>query len=214
MGYVKWAFILIFWITLGAFLQYTLPQHDVVRIVNTYEERQELNDWTRIFWAVPDDQSANLINRDVQFIQAVRANGRPIVYRNEDTGWSWPPYFKFDTANLYTEANDAISTKDAPEWVSVAHYGWRNEFLSIFPNAVSIKPVEGPDVRIIPWFNIIFLIIFFAILWAIWVRWRRFRAARIDPMIENVEDGFYAAGEAIDERRGRFRRWLDSWKSK
>ncbi|MEX0367267.1 MAG: DUF1523 family protein [Ruegeria sp.] len=214
MGYVKWAFILIFWITLGAFLQYTLPQHDVVRIVNTYEERQELNDWTRIFWAVPDDQSANLINRDVQFIQAVRANGRPIVYRNEDTGWSWPPYFKFDTANLYTEANDAISTKDAPEWVSVTHYGWRNEFLSIFPNAVSIKPVEGPDARIIPWFNIVFLIIFFAILWAIWVRWRRFRAARIDPMIENVEDGFYAAGEAIDERRGRFRRWLDSWKSK
>ncbi|MEX0317136.1 MAG: DUF1523 family protein [Ruegeria sp.] len=214
MGYVKWAFILIFWITLGAFLQYTLPQHDVVRIVNTYEERQELNDWTRIFWAVPDDQSANLINRDVQFIQAVRANGRPIVYRNEDTGWSWPPYFKFDTANLYTEANDAISTKDAPEWVSVTHYGWRNEFLSIFPNAVSIKPVEGPDARIIPWFNIIFLIIFFAILWAIWVRWRRFRVARIDPMIENVEDGFYAAGEAIDERRGRFRRWLDSWKSK
>lgn len=214
MVYVKWAFILIFWITLGAFLQYTLPHHDIVRIVNTYEERQELNDWTRIFWAIPDDQSAALINRDVQFIQAVRENGRPIVYRNEDTGWGWPPYFKFDTANLYTEANDAISTKDNPEWVAVTHYGWRNEFLSIFPNAVSIKPVDGPDARIIPWFNIIFLTIFFALVWAIWVRWRRFRAARIDPMIENVEDGLYAAGEAIDERRSRFRRWLDTWRSK
>lgn len=214
MVYVKWAFILIFWITLGAFLQYTLPHHDVVRIVNTYEERQELNDWTRIFWAVPDDQSANLIQRDVQFIQAVRGNGRPIVYRNEDTGWRWPPYFKFDTANLYTEANDAISTKDNPEWVAVTHYGWRNEFLSIFPNAVAIKPVEGPDARIIPWFNIIFLIFFFAIVWAIWVRWRRFREARIDPMIENVEDSLYATGEAISERKGRFRRWIDSWKSK
>ena len=52
---------------LGGFLHYTLPQHDVVRVVNTYQERQDLNDWTRIFWASPDDQSATLVNRDVQF---------------------------------------------------------------------------------------------------------------------------------------------------
>jgi hypothetical protein len=91
MVYIKWAFILIFWITLGAILQYSLPQHDIVRIVNTYEERQDLTDWTRIFWSEPDDQSTSLSNRDVQFIQAVRANGKPIVYRNEDTSWGWPP---------------------------------------------------------------------------------------------------------------------------
>ncbi|TMV07112.1 DUF1523 family protein [Ruegeria sediminis] len=214
MVYVKWAIILIFWGSVAAILHYALPQHDVVRIVNTYEERQELNDWTRMFWASPDDQSANLTNRDVQFIQAVRPSGRVVVYRNEDTGWGWPFYFKFDTANLYTEANDAISTKDDPEWVAVTHYGWRNEFLSVFPNAVSIKPVDGPDARIIPWFNIVFLTVFFALLWAVWVRWRRFREARIDPMLESVEDSYYAAGDAIEERRGRLRRWLDSWKSK
>ena len=98
--------------------------------------------------------------------------------------------------------------------MAITHYGWRNEFLSIFPNAVAIKPVAGPDVRLIPWFNIIVLTLLAALVWAIWVRWRRFRQRRIDPVIEDVEDSLYAAGEAIEERRGRLRRWLDSWKSK
>ena len=96
----------------------------------------------------------------------------------------------------------------------VRHYGWRSEFLSIFPNAVKIWSVDSQDVRIIPWFNIIFLTVFFAIVWALWVRWRRFREARVDPVIENMEDGLYAAGDALEEQGSRFRKWLNSWKSK
>lgn len=214
MAYVKWFFIILFWGLFGAFLHYTLPQYDVVRIVNTYEKRIELNDWTRIFWSQPDEQSGALTNRDVQFIQAVRPNGRAIVYRNEDTGWRWPPYFKFDTANLYTEANDAVSTKDNPEWVAVMHYGWRNEFLSAFPNAVGLKEVTGPDDKPVNWFSIIFLVLLAALMWAVYVRWRRFRRRKVDPVLEDMEDSLYAAGDAITEQRGRFRRWLGSWKSK
>jgi hypothetical protein len=210
MRYVKWALIITFWTIVAAFLHYTLPQRDIVRIVNTYEERQDLGDWTRIFWSEPDSQSASLQDRDVQFIQAVRANGRPIVYRNEDTGWGWPPYFKLDTANLYTEANDAISSRNEPEWVLVTHYGWRNEFLSIFPNAVNIEPVAGPDVgKPIPWVNIIILTLLAAFCWAIWVRWRRFRQRRIDPAIEEMQDSWDAAGDAVTDGRSRIRRWLD-----
>ncbi len=208
MRYFVWAFMVLFWGTVAMFLHYTLPQNDVVRIVNTYEERQELNDWTRIFWSTPDDQSLNVTNRDVQFIQAVRPNGRAIVYRNEDTGWRWPPYFKFDTANLYTEAADRISTKDDPEWVIVRHYGWRNEFFSSFPNAVSLRPAEGPDDKPINWFNIVFLTIFAAIVYGLWVRWRKFRQARIDPVIEDIGDSIDAAGDAMQEQSGRFRKWL------
>ncbi|MAO27818.1 DUF1523 family protein [Roseovarius sp.] len=214
MVYLKWAFWLTFWAAVAIFFHYTLPQHDTVRIVNTYEERQDLTDWTRIFWSEPEDQSTSLANRDVQFIQAVRPNGRAIVYRNEDTGWRWPPYFKFDTANLYTEANDAVSTKANPEWYVVKHYGWRNEFLTIFPNAISVKPAPGPDYSPIPWLNIIILTLFFATVWAIWVRWRRFRARRIDPVFDDIEDSWDAAGNAINDRRSRLRRWRDSWRSK
>jgi hypothetical protein len=205
---IKWTFWITFWVIVLGFLHYTLPQKDVVRIVSTYEERQDLNDWTRMFWSVPDDQSASLSNRDVQFIQAVRPDGSAIVYRNEDTGWGWPPYFKLDTANLYTEASDAISTKAAPEWYIVKHYGWRNVYISIFPNAISITPVDGPDAsKGIPYVNIFILLFIAAIAWAIWVRWRRFRMANIDPTLEAIEDD-------MAEKSGAVRRWLGTWKKK
>ncbi|WP_288942936.1 DUF1523 family protein [uncultured Roseovarius sp.] len=190
MVYVKWVFWALFWLIVAGFLHYTLPQRDIVRIVNTYEERQDVTGWTRMFWAASDESQAKLESWDVQFIQAVQPDGDPMVYRNEDTGWGWPPYFKFDTANLYTDANDAISSKDTPEWYAVTHYGWRNEFLSTFPNAVSIKRVAGPDVRLIPWFNIIVLTVLAAFAWGIWVRWKRFRKNRIEPTIDEWTDGW------------------------
>ncbi|MEL7091141.1 MAG: DUF1523 family protein [Pseudomonadota bacterium] len=213
MRYIGWILLISFWVVVGGTLHYTLPQRDIVRIVNTYEERQELGDWTRVFWSRPDTQSDTLINRDVQFIQTVRANGRPMVYRNEDTGWSWPPYFKFDTSNLYTEAADRVSTKDDPEWVMITHYGWRNEFLTVFPNAISIRPVDGPDAsKGLPWVNILILTLLAAVFYGIWVRWRRFRRRRIDPTLEEWQDSFEATSDAIAQKRGRFRRWIDSWR--
>jgi hypothetical protein len=190
MVYVKWVFWGLFWLIVVGFLHYSLPQRDIVRIVNTYEERQDVTGWTKMFWAASNQSPERLQSWDVQFIQAIDPDGDPMVYRNEDTGWGWPPYFKFDTANLYTDASDAVSSKAAPEWYAVTHYGWRNEFLSIFPNAVGIKQVAGPDVRLIPWFNIIVLTLLAAFAWGIWVRWRRFKRTRIEPKIDEWTDGW------------------------
>ncbi len=214
MVYVKWVFWGTFWVLMAAFFHYTLPQNDIVRVADTYEKRVDFGE-NSIFWAAPDAGNATgTVNRDVFFIQAFYENERPMVYRNEDTSWGWPPYFKFDTSNLQAEATDLKSAKDAPQWVALKHYGWRNEFMSIYPNAVGVKAVEGPDVRIIPWLNIAILVLFLAFVWAIYVRWRRFRAARIDPVLEDMGDSFDAAGDSLAEKRGRFSRWLDSWKSK
>jgi hypothetical protein len=214
MVYVKWAFWITFWVIVGAFFHYTLPQHDIVRVTDTYEKRIDFGE-NSIFWAAPDVGNATgTANRDVFFIQTRMANDQVMVYRNEDTGWGWPPYFKFDTSNLQAEAADLKSAADTPQWGAIKHYGWRNEFMSIFPNAVGVKPVAGPDVTIVPWLNIIILLLFAAVCWAIWVRWRRFRAARIDPVIEDIGDSLDAAGDNLAEKRGRFSRWLGSWKSK
>ena len=214
MVYVKWVFWGTFWVLVAAFFHYTLPQNDIVRIADTYEKRIDFGE-NSIFWAKEDSGNATgNVNRDVFFIQAFYENGRPMVYRNEDTSWGWPPYFKFDTSNLQAEATDLKSTQDAPRWVALKHYGWRNEFFSIYPNAVGVKAVEGPDVTMIPWLNIVILVVFAAFVWAIYVRWRRFRQSRIDPVLEDMGDSFDAASDNLAEKRGRFSRWLDSWKAK
>ena len=225
MRNIRRALRIMLFLVVGLVLHYALPQHDVVRVVNTYQERQDLNDWTRVFWARPDDQSATLINRDVQFIQTVkmrtmlfgfiqRDSTEVMVYRNEDTGWSWPFYFKFDTANLQTEADDLVSTSEQPEWAVVTHYGWRNEYFSAFPNAIAIRPVAGPNVTIIPWFNIIFFVALIAAILFIRAMWMQFRERTLDPIADKAGDRLDHVNADLAERRGRIRRWLDSWKSK
>lgn len=216
--WAAWAFVALF---VGSFLHYTLPQHDIVRVVNTYQERQDLNDWTRIFWSTPDDQSGGLINRDVQFLQTIQADGKPMVYRNEDTSWSWPPYFKFDTANLQAEAEDLKSTSAAPQWVSVTHYGWRIVYFSSFPNAVAIKPVAGPDVTIIPWFNIVFFVVLLILFLLFRRMWLQFRERSIDPVLEDMGEAWdnvdAQADQAADRARGvwgRITAWFGTWKGK
>jgi len=220
MRYVKWTLIAAVALIVFGFFHYNLPQTDVVRISDTYEKRVDPGDnsW---FWAAPDAGNANITNRDVFFIQTIQQNGRPMVYRNEDTGWGWPPYFKFDTSNLQTEAADLKSTSEAPKWVVVKHYGWRNEFFSIYPNAVSVRRVDSPDVTIIPWLNIVILILFALVLLRIYRMVQRFRARRIDPLLEDVGDALERVGdtaETAQERAsglfGRIRGWLGTWRAK
>ncbi len=220
MRYFKWITLAVLVLLVGGFLHYTLPQHDVVRIVSIENRRIDFgaNSW---FWASPDTGSDAAVNRDVRFINTVRVAGKPMVYRNEDTGWGWPPYFKLDSSNLQTEAADLVSAKDTAQWAVVTHYGWRSEFFSIYPNAISLRPVDSPAPTIIPWFNIIFLIFVLLIMLGIFRMLQRFRKRRIDPVLEDVgevwdkvEDGAAVAHGKATGVWGRFTGWLGTWRSK
>ena len=170
-----------------------------------------------IFWASADTGNVgSAVNRDIFFIQTKLANsGEVMVYRNEDTGWGWPPYFKFDTTNLQAEASDLKSVAEAPQYAMIKHYGWRNEFLSIFPNAISVEVVDGPDAsKGWPILNILILTLFAAVSYFIFIRWRRFRMARIDPTLEEIQDNWDAAGDAVEGGHGRLKQWLNSWRAK
>ena len=161
MRKVIWSLLVLILLGLGVLLHWTLPSRDVVRILGTDVAREQV--------VVTNPQGEDVIrSRDIRYINAVSPDGDPMVYRNMDTGWGWPPYFKFDSANLAAEAQNLTSTDADPRWMIVKHYGWRIPIFSTFPNAISISPAEGPDQTVIPWVKIIVLALligFAAYLW-------------------------------------------------
>lgn len=212
MRYVKWSLIAALVLLIAGFLHYNLPQRDIVRIVGVETRRIDYAN-NSLFWAQPDAGLQPGDTRDVRFINTVFPDGDTMVYRNEDTGWGWPPYFKVNTSNLQTRAQDLISTRETPKWVVVRHYGWRNEFFSIYPNAVGVYQVDSPDVRLIPWLNMVILSLLAAGL--LWIRalWLRFWRRMVDPAIENLEEALdkvdKRADVAGDRARGFWRRLRD-----
>ncbi len=203
MTYVKWGFLALIALLVGGFLHYALPRHAVMRIVETEVRRVEIPAGS-LFWSgsEPADSSGN---RDVKFISGVTENGATLVFRNEDTGWGWPPFFKFDSADLQARAADSISSREAPEWMLVRYYGWRSNLFSIFPNALAVNPATGPDMRVIPWFNILVLTGLAALVIFVRMALRRFWRNRVDPVVARVAEGFEDADDAADAARARFR---------
>ncbi len=173
-------------IVLG-FLHYTLPRQDVVRIVSA--EIQRIQTGGSLFYADSESLSPDG-TRDVRIINGIRENGRPSVYRNEDTGWGWPPYFKFDSANVQAQAADLTSTSQDPRWVLVKRYGWRSQLFSIYPNAITLRQVEGPGDKPLPWLNVLILAGIGAAGFGIYRVVNRFYERRIDPMVDRVTDVF------------------------
>jgi Protein of unknown function (DUF1523) len=199
---IKWALRIVAVLIIGAFLHYTLPQRDVVQIINTYNKNTPIgSNW--MFYSIEDtgtgvETTATI--RDIRFIDAVYPDGTSVmVYRNEDTGWFWPPYFKWDSSTLQAEAQNLKSDKTAPQWVAITHYGWRMPIFSIFPNAVDITPVAGPDVSLIPWVNIVILTFLAFVIFMLRRMWMQFRERMVDPAVAEVE-------EAGDRAKGWFAR--------
>lgn len=196
MKFLRHVPALILFIVGAVFLNYYLPSRDVVRIVGTEVKRVDVDSGAP-FWDRADIGTNEEATRDVRFINAEFPNGRTRVYRNEDTGWGFPPYFKFDSGDVTAQAQSLSKLDD--QWVAVRHYGWRIKLFSIFPNATSIKRVDGPNVLLIPWFNIVFIgLILLLWFWA-WRSIRRWKAKRIDPTLDAVGDNIGDAAREVSE---------------
>ncbi|MEP3048203.1 MAG: DUF1523 family protein [Roseibium sp.] len=220
MNWLKWIIGVPLALLFLVFAHYTLPGRDVVRIVGTDVKRMDIgsSSW---FWAAPDAGTNPNWTRDVRFINAVWPNGDPRVYRNEDTDWGWPPYFKFDSSNVTAQAQD-LTRQEGKTWVAITHYGWRIKLFTIFPNVISIKEVSGPNIFLIPWFNIVFLLLVAAVIITFLRTVLALKRRQVDPIVDKVDDMIddvnESAGQATDTARRHastatsgFRRWLKRW---
>ena len=216
MQRIKITFRVLLFVIVGSFLHYTLPQHDLVRVTSTEIIRTDFSGWNRMFYASADAGSADQETRDLRLINTQmrdtwllgfiqRDSESVMVYRNEDTSWGWPPYFKFDSADLHAEAANLARGDD---WAMITHYGWRVRWASIYPNAVSIRPVAGPDVTIIPWFNIFFFVFLGIAVLFVRAMWRQFMERSVDPLIDKAEHQIDEVQAGVAKRRGRLARWF------
>ena len=168
MRWIRIVFRILVLVLFAAIVDYSLPAIDVVRIVGTEVVRTDVSNGA-FFWGSKSSGANASENRDVRFINSVYPNEKSRVYRNEDTGWGWPPYFKFNSGDLHAQAQSFVN--DEVQWVAVRHYGWRFTPLSIFPNAVRIWQVASPGDTIINYTRIagiIFCILIVLIIWRLW----------------------------------------------
>ncbi|MGB4343471.1 MAG: DUF1523 family protein [Moraxellaceae bacterium] len=131
-------------------LAYALPQHRVVH-VDGYEVK-------RVDGAAPSTGGSPVPpvrGTDVYFIHSSNAEGTEVfVYRNEDTGFGFPWYLKFDSAEVQGRAQ--LLGQKEEQLALVTYYGWRVPVLKLFPNAVNIEAWDSTE-EPFPVFNTVFL---------------------------------------------------------
>lgn len=152
-----------------AFLDYVLPHHAVLRVVGT--EVKRVGSDGKI---VSNQQSG--ATRDVFYVFAEDIETKkPHVFRNEDTGWGFPWYFKFNSADIEAATQSIASERGT---AILTYYGWRIQLFSFYPNVTNITRAE-PGAWTIPWFNLVFFsVIIGGGVWLVlgvrrlWNRWR------------------------------------------
>ena len=126
-----------------AVVDYVFPHYDVTRVTGVEVKRVDKDGPTR----------------DVYFINTQNDDGKIMVYRNEDTRWSFPFYFKFGSANLQAQAQ-AFGNEN--KLVQIKYYGWRMTMFDEYRNAVSVKEISGditPSHPILSWVFYAFLLV-------------------------------------------------------
>lgn len=129
---------------------YFLPRHEVVLVTGVEVKRMDADG------VINAENPADGPTRDVYFINTENPDTKDVaVYRNEDTGWSFPWYFKFDSADIQAKAQGY--SRDAQQLAVIRYYGWRFQIFSMFPNVTDIKATTGRT-EPFPLFNTIFFV--------------------------------------------------------
>ena len=133
-------------------VNYVFPHYDVTRVTGVEVKRVDKDG------PITKSNPADGPTRDVYYINTQNDDGKIMVYRNEDTRWAFPFYFKFGSANLQAEAQ-ALGNDN--KLVQIKYYGWRITMMDEDRNATSIKEITADDTPshpIVSWIFYAFLL--------------------------------------------------------
>lgn len=131
-------------VAVGALVNYAFPHYDEVIITGGEVKRMDKDG------LIGADNPADGPTRDVYFIYTKQLTGEKVMpYRNEDTRWGFPFYFKFSSADLQAKATSYANAASAVR-VQVKFYGWRIALFDAFRNATSIKELKEGETRANP----------------------------------------------------------------
>lgn len=166
---IKYFFILVMLslhIVLVGAVNYAMPSYETTQVTGMEVRRMDKDG------VISKSNPADGEVRDVYFLFTKRPDEdkeKVQVYRNEDTGWGLPLYFKFDSADIQARAQ-AYANEE--KLVEIKYYGWRINWLNEFRNIVSIKPLAEGESGSKPWFSYI-LYAFFALTFVLSVQFVR-----------------------------------------
>ena len=133
-------------------VNYVFPHYDVTHVTGVEVKRVDKDG------PITKSNPADGPTRDVYYINTQNDDGKIMVYRNEDTRWGFPFYFKFGSANLQAEAQ-ALGNDN--KLVQIKYYGWRITMMDEYRNATSIKEITADDTLshpIVSWIFYAFLL--------------------------------------------------------
>ncbi|GAA8442394.1 DUF1523 family protein [Helicobacter pylori] len=114
-------------------VSYCMPHYSAAVISGVEVKRMNENENT------PNNKEVKTLARDVYFVQTYDPKDQKsvTVYRNEDTRFSFPFYFKFNSADISALAQSLVNQQ-----VEVQYYGWRINLFNMFPNVIFLKPLK------------------------------------------------------------------------
>ncbi|MCX7126811.1 MULTISPECIES: DUF1523 family protein [Aeromonas] len=119
----------------ATWLDFYLPEHTIATITGVEVKRTDKDG------PISQKNPADGPTSDVYYIYTERPGEKIRVFRNEDTEWGWPPYFKFNAADVQAKAKSMEFEK---RLAIITSYGWRVNMFSLFPNVTKIESTE-PD---------------------------------------------------------------------
>ena len=197
MKWIKRGGLAVLLLLVAGLLHYSLPTSQVMRVTDSE---------SRFLGGTGGGEGGDEAQpelRDVSLVYTETLDGRAKVFRNEDTGFGFPPYFKFNSETLAATAQAISSSADAADqYAMVTSYGWRIEFLSMFPNVTELERA-AQDATHFPLFNTIFLVLLLGgsgyIVLRLRLRARRRRHAREQAEAEAAARSAAAERTAADD---------------